>query len=184
MDRPDPHDPDPRDLHARDPFRDPFSADPFPVTDANDPFRPEEPGATPAALAPRPEPGTDLLPAPPAQLAERRPAEATGRRSALGVLGPLLLVAGLICAVTGFLGFAAERAGPEGDDPTAPMVLFGVGTLALVTGTALASSGRGRADRTRGGVDPTATESRCAACGAPADDPGQRFCGWCGHRRA
>ena len=39
MDLPDPFDPDARDLHARDPFRDPFSADPFPVTDADDPFR-------------------------------------------------------------------------------------------------------------------------------------------------
>jgi hypothetical protein len=108
----------------------------------------------------------------------------TTTHTVLLVLGSLILLAGLVCVVIGFVQFA--DADPAGDDST-PMALFAGGGLAAVVGLGIVAFTRANA-MTRGGAYSRVTIEQgvrgaggrfCPSCGHPAGTTA-RFCDSCG----
>jgi hypothetical protein len=106
----------------------------------------------------------------------------TGQALLIG-LGLLVLVAGLVCVVIGFVQFGDTD--PMADD-NGPLLLFAGGGLAAVVGLGIVGFGRAAALRANGGYRITIEEGMvarggrfCSACGRSLN-PGARFCDSCG----
>ena len=110
----------------------------------------------------------------------------TPAQTALMVLGWLVLTAGVVCLIVGFVRFAS--ADPS-DDVTGPMLLFGGGGLGMVVGLGIVGFTRSAVLRANGGYRITIEEGVgargggagrfCASCGRPMS-PSARFCDSCG----
>ena len=111
----------------------------------------------------------------------------TGGRTALIVLGSLVLLAGLVCVVVGLVRFADAQDDLGGQDGNGPFALVALGGLAMVVGLGIVAFTRARA-MTRDGAYtrvtveqgvPAAGGRHCSGCGRPVDI-GARFCESCG----
>lgn len=110
----------------------------------------------------------------------------TTGQTLLIALGTVVLVAGLLCAVIGFVQFTQLDAS---SDDNSPMFLFGGGAFAAVVGLGIVGFTRSAIIQANGGYRITVEQGMgtprgsggrfCSGCGKPIA-PSARFCESCG----
>jgi hypothetical protein len=116
------------------------------------------------------------------------PSGRTTGQTILIVVGSLVLLAGLVCVVLGFVGFVDAQDDLGGTSDNRSMALFAGGAFAMVVGFGIVAFTRASVMTRNGayarvtieqGVGPRAGGRFCSGCGRETR-PGAQFCDSCG----